>query len=45
MIEECPTCCMAWIVRGITGEVIRLYGSYENRLIKERLLHEENAKR
>ena len=35
-ILECPVCCMAWLVKGITGEEIRLTGSsYERRLIEQ----------
>lgn len=34
VIEECPECCKAWLVQGITGEIIRLYGSIELRLTK-----------
>lgn len=39
IIIECPTCCMAWIVKGGTGEEIRLAGSeYERRLCEQKLL-------
>jgi hypothetical protein len=34
MIEECPNCCIAWIIKP-SGEEIRLYGSYEERLVKQ----------
>jgi hypothetical protein len=40
VIEECPTCCMAWVIAGITGDITRLDGSsYEHRL---KIQHHEN---
>ena len=36
-IVECPVCCMAWLIKGVTGEQIRLEGSsYERRLIEQK---------
>ena len=40
LILECPVCCMAWLVKGITGEEIRLHGSYELRLTQQRIERE-----
>jgi hypothetical protein len=41
-IEECKTCLMAWLIKGITGEVIRLTNSsYETRLIKQAIAKAE----
>lgn len=38
-IIECPKCCMAWFVNGITGEEIRLAGSScERRLCEQKQL-------
>jgi hypothetical protein len=34
-IAECSICCKAWLVKGITGEVIEIYGSTPNRLLKQ----------
>lgn len=36
MILECPECCIAWKVMGVTGEEIRLYGEYELRLTRQK---------
>ncbi len=37
VILECPECCRAWLIQGITGDEIRLYGSYERRLIEQKI--------
>ncbi len=38
VILECTECCKAWMVKGGTGEEIRLVGtSYERRLVQQRL--------
>ena len=43
-IVECPTCCKAWLVRGFTGEVVRLFGStYERRLVDQQIRKESIA--
>ena len=45
VIEECPTCCMAWKIMGITGEVIRLaQSSYETRLAIQRFTAAEKSR-
>lgn len=36
LIYECTKCCKAWMVNGLTGEIIRLYGSYETRLVQQK---------
>jgi hypothetical protein len=37
LILECTECCKAWLVKGGTGEEIRLTGSaYERRLTQQR---------
>jgi hypothetical protein len=38
IIEECPECCKAWLIKAGTGEEIRLIdSSYETRLVNQRL--------
>jgi len=34
-IAECSICCKAWIIKGITGEIIQIYGSIPDRLLKQ----------
>jgi len=36
IILECPDCCMAWLIQGVTGRETRLEGSsYECRLVEQ----------
>ena len=42
IIEECPECCKAWLIKALSGEEIRLVGSsYELNLIKQKLALEK----
>lgn len=36
IILECSECCMAWLVK-VGGEEIRLFGTYEERLLRQKI--------